>query len=713
MTSSAASDAADALIDARVVASTKASYKGRLKLIRQFYVSDLRRPDLTLPVQLSDIQSFFGWLIDIRNKDKPPAFSTVRAYKSALVWYYKEHKLIIDPLIDQGLETLLRGYRRRVANLKLEGKMSVFEGRYHLTYDGYGLLATALYKTQPFSTMLFGWPFLVLQWNLLARSATVGGIMMEHVGWEGDALLISTPKHKADQEGAKCFSRHVYANPANPTICPVLALAVLVFCRSIKYDSSQAADSTARPSFRIFDGAFSEARFSEVLGRCIASLPESELTRLGGERKQLGTHSVRKGAATFCTGMVNGPSTVQVFMRAGWSLGNVQDRYLFAGAGGDQLTGRVLSGLPFNEPTFASLPPHFSANGLAQVAWTTVLPLYPRLPETFKRAVPYLLASICFHEQWLRSTLPAHHPLFNTHLFASGQVAMLKVHVTAGRSHCPLTGMSATGIPPHLVLSNELVDVAKQTEVLKDALLEKCSQLPAELVTVMLKRFSINGAIPVTLDDIKALLNNAVNQMRAEWRDAIPTAAGLSCPPDPLADPTGDPRFQLWQWGNALHMVPEGWRLPVVDVKATWHLWQYGHVEARIRPLRHLKKADLQGGGQVSLWSKTNGVMGSVAEMMVEMKLVEAVGDVRKLTAEQSSAAFDTVIVQLMEKVKEGSTRTRRRWMEMSIGTLYNHLQGVRGQRKRRRDRERQQAEGEAEEAADARAVRQKSSEAE
>ena len=89
-------------------------------------------------------------LIDIRNKDKPPAFSV---HPSALLWYSKEHKLIIDPQGDQGLETLLKGYRRRVANLNLEGKMAIFEGRYHLTYDGYCLVATALYKTEPFSTM--------------------------------------------------------------------------------------------------------------------------------------------------------------------------------------------------------------------------------------------------------------------------------------------------------------------------------------------------------------------------------------------------------------------------------------------------------------------------------------------------------------------------------------------------------------------------------
>jgi hypothetical protein len=105
--------------------------------------------------------------------------------------------------------------------------------------------------------------------------------------------------------------------------------------------------------------------------------------------------------------MVNGPSPVQIYLRAGWTLGGVQNRYLFAGAGGDQLTGRVLSGLPFNNSTFASLPPHFDAEGLALIQWPVVLPLYLRLPETFKRALPYLLASIAF----MRSGYAQHYHL--------------------------------------------------------------------------------------------------------------------------------------------------------------------------------------------------------------------------------------------------------------------------------------------------------------
>ena len=190
-----------------------------------------------MPVSQDDILSFFCWLVDTKFRDKPAASSTVRLYKSALIWYYNEHKLALEPAINHEIEQLLKGYQRRVAELKQQGKMPVFEGKYHLPYAGYCLLANKLLTLESYGQMLFGWPFLVLQWNLIARSTTVGCMMMEHVGWEGDALLVTTPKHKADQEGVKCFSRHLYANPINPTICPVLALAVITFTRIVKHDA--------------------------------------------------------------------------------------------------------------------------------------------------------------------------------------------------------------------------------------------------------------------------------------------------------------------------------------------------------------------------------------------------------------------------------------------------------------------------------------------
>ena len=106
-----------------------------------------------------------------------------------------------DPEVNQELDTLLSGYKRRVSDLKLDGKMPVFEGEYHLPLQGYLTLSKLLFRCDRSDEQLFAWPFLVLQWNLSARTATVSSMMMEHIGWEGGSLLISTPKHKGDHEG--------------------------------------------------------------------------------------------------------------------------------------------------------------------------------------------------------------------------------------------------------------------------------------------------------------------------------------------------------------------------------------------------------------------------------------------------------------------------------------------------------------------------------
>jgi hypothetical protein len=686
---SSACSAADALISGRVVMGTKQQYQGKINAVKQFYTQFNR--EFTLPVQREDILAFFGWLIDVKNKDKPLAFSSVRQYKSALVWYYKEHKLIFEAGVNQELETLLNGYKRRVSDLKLQGKMAVFEGKYHLTFEGYRTLANHLFTSHPFNQMLFAWPYLILQWNLIARTATVSSMMMEHIGWEADALLITTPKHKGDQEGVKCFARHLYANPAHPAICPVLALAILTFVRSLRHDPDSPGGD-ALPSFRVFDGENNGPRFSDMLLRTIAAVPPSEAHVLGGEKNQLGTHSVRKGAASYCAGMINGPSTVQVFLRAGWSLGNVQDRYLFAGAGGDQLTGRVLSGLPFNDSSFASLPPHFDEEGTRMICWDSIHPLHTRLPETFKRALPHLLASICYHQQWLRSTLARNHPLFSTSLFASGTVEALKPHLFAGSSRCGVTGMLATGIPPHLVMSSELTAVVNRFQSLKEAVLSRCDELPVEVTNVMLSKFSVNGAIPVTMEDMRALLSNAVAQMRAEIRDAHAAERGASALL-PHLDPNADPRFQVWTWGGKLHMVPQDWIFPSANVKDTWNLWHFGHLTDKIRPLRYLKKYNLGSAGQITLWSKTSGVMQAISQVMVEKGLVQSLQDVQTLSAADSSAFFDQAIVQLMEQLKAGSTKERGRWMEITVPTLYAHVLRVR-KRKRRREEIQEGEEG-------------------
>ena len=128
----------------------------------------------------------------------------------------------------------------------------------------------------------------------------------------------------------------------------------------------------------------------------------SEVDLLGASENDFGTHSFRKGIASYCAGMLDGPPVVSIFLRAGWSLGQVQDRYFHYVPGGDQLIARLACGLNYHDGgQFAVLPPHFGQCPLTTEEWSEVLPGYDNLSVNFQGCLPYLLASLVHHWDWL------------------------------------------------------------------------------------------------------------------------------------------------------------------------------------------------------------------------------------------------------------------------------------------------------------------------
>ena len=84
---------------------------------------------------------------------------------------------------------------------------------------------------------------------------------------------------------------------------------------------------------------------------------------MGQDVKYLGVHSIRKGAATYASsGSTAGPSGAAMNLRVGWTLGIVQDTYIWYEAAGGQYMGHVLCGLPVNSYKFALLGLHFVLN---------------------------------------------------------------------------------------------------------------------------------------------------------------------------------------------------------------------------------------------------------------------------------------------------------------------------------------------------------------
>ena len=96
-------------------------------------------------------------------------------------------------------------------------------------------------------------------------------------------------------------------------------------------------------SSKLIFGENAKERFSAWLAKT-CSVNEEEILSMELSISEIGTHSFRKGVASELSNTPGGPASVSVWLRAGWSLGSVQGRYIFAGSGGDQFVGRVAAG---------------------------------------------------------------------------------------------------------------------------------------------------------------------------------------------------------------------------------------------------------------------------------------------------------------------------------------------------------------------------------
>jgi len=75
---------------------------------------------------------------------------------------------------------------------------------------------------------LFGHCFLTLEWSLMSRADSVTKTHLHHIQWRDDCLIIYFAHTKTDQEGLNMNEPwHIYANPLDPAVCPVLALGLV------------------------------------------------------------------------------------------------------------------------------------------------------------------------------------------------------------------------------------------------------------------------------------------------------------------------------------------------------------------------------------------------------------------------------------------------------------------------------------------------------
>ncbi len=416
---------------------------------------------------------------------------------------------------------------------------------------------------------------------------------------------------------------------------------------------------------------------------------EEDLLILGCEKCDIAPYSCRKGAATYATGQVITPNPYAIQLRMGHSLGKVNDAYIYGGDGADQLLGRFCTGLPFMDERFAVLPPHFSNMGqslLTVADWEHLMPGSSRYPVETKAIFPYLLAQILYHEDFLRNNLNPLHPIFACRIFSDfSKLEQLKGEVLLGELFCDDTGMEATGVPPHVLecirSKKSSEEIHALTNMMQGEMAGMSSTLPNAVAEVVVQRvrenFSIEGVLPVTLNDLTDLRSYMSNIIRQEVTRVTPALANATEITSELTQGGRQEWWRQWNWHDGLldHPVPENWRFPsTLPVKNIWDLWFFGHRDDGIRPYRYIHRThDLSFKSDRKMYTAAKSVIDKMKLKIISMNLAT---DNRyfmvAMTAVESDSLFFAAYDAFIDAIYLHAKRECVRRDDVCYNTVYN-----------------------------------------
>lgn len=397
-------------------------------------------------------------------------------------------------------------------------------------------------------------------------------------------------------------AKHVYANPAEPAICPILALGLHLLC------------DTTNNSTSLFFGSSQEARFSQRLKKALKAI---DLGQYGVASKDFGTHSFRKGAATYClNGSTAAPSYSAVNLRAGWKFGGVQDTYVRYEAAADQFVGRVVCGLPLFSPLFAVVAPHFVVHdGQLKTAVRSCFPQFTGAAlEALSPVLRFCLASVVRHREWLRTTAPHHPVFFQSSLFTSRDMAdtlARKLSTAEGNSAI----ITATGIPPHVSLlegqQKLFASVERKLDTSLHTIRSSVDRIPS-LINEQIKSLAMSTgrATPqFIVEKLQSLFNALTLEIRNSRTNVSAPSPQAVSPPENGADNDESAPVEVDSVRRAYFVLsgrrmyisngrytrlPPQYKLPSATLRAGWSLWWLGsHFgDFELPPLREVSGVD-------------------------------------------------------------------------------------------------------------------------
>jgi hypothetical protein len=573
------------------------------------------------------IDRFMEWIVEIQ--DEEVGFGSLNSHRSALFNLFRDYKTPFSDTQSTALKEYFKGLKRQMAFARSRSTGRIASGKDPLQISDLRRLCGKLMASH-LKENIFAHCFLLMTWNLMCRSSNTTNIRFNHMLWREDSLGILFCHSKTDQNGdTPVEPRHLYANPIDPRICVVLSLALywLLFPPDIG-------------SNMLFPGSNQYERFRNCL-----------FSRILENDFQFGTHSIRKGAATYCSsGCIDGPDIAAIYLRAGWKFPGVGDTYIKFQDAGDQYVGRMVSGLPFSTTRFAVLPPFFlnppeAVNEAMLLAFPSIIGdgTLANNSANLKTIAAFALASLVFHSDFLKRTLPPFHPILHTPLFQHPTlIETLKPSVVC-RNYNIDDPIVPTGLPSYVILLDETHRLRSEISQMPSVVMEQLRQEQRG------SESSSSIQLSERIDSLRERLDHIIAQNTA---------------PSSSLDAAETPASRLYLWGGRFHPVPEDFVLPNVSLTSILQSWYEG-----FPPFKNLSFDDMPS---INLRKRLSDLRFLITDMEVRFGVPQSSHEI---------ARFANSIINHLCPLDDGAVRKRQRRSQFSWRTFVDLARSDKRQR--------------------------------
>ena len=329
--------------------------------------------------------------------------------------------------------------------------------------------------------------------------------------------------------------------------------------------------------------------------------------------QDIGTHSIRKGAATYCcAGVHPGPPVISVCLRAGWSVGRVKERYLKYENAGDELVGRTLTGIPPTSCKFGISPVYFDNNKTNEHDIENLVAMcFPLAKESLIGLTYVLSATFICHEEWtVAHTRNQDSPLLHSTYFSihNAYPNRKAFTTTALPWEDKPSAPSLTGIPIHCSLLNKLMELTEMQKALPQIMLQKfIAELDECNMGGGLNAQRILDGIKQSNDELKQILLNKFGSQQHSIASGpsgvvqntfLNTGTTLTNPS--MVNTNDVPLLNsdngIWghYWENKIRLLPQSFRFPPKKtLLSLWLSWHVPDVSRKVCPYKVLKTSDV------------------------------------------------------------------------------------------------------------------------